>query len=282
MTRSELESLVGAIARQLGNPEFKTGEFGKSATAAPPRIVKPEAIPWTLELRGLARLMDHTLLKPNATREDIERLCEEAIRCSFAAACVNPFWTSLVGERLRGSSVRVATVVGFPLGATRSDAKRAEAESALLAGAEEIDMVMNVGALCSGDHILVQNDLRGVIEICHAASARVKVILETSYLTDQQKVIACRLAEEAGADYVKTSTGFGPGGANEADVRLLRGTLGPEVGVKAAGGIRTLDEALGLLRAGASRLGTSASVAILAEAAERLSSAASAAYRLGH
>jgi deoxyribose-phosphate aldolase len=278
LTRSELESLIGAIAHQLARREsnsVKPAQDDLVMDGAPPTL-DPRTSDLAPELHGLARLMDHTLLKADATPKQVERLAEEALQFSFAAACVNPFWTSLLAARLRGSIVRVGTVVGFPLGATFTATKRAEAETAIIAGAQEIDMVMNVGAMRSGELALVQNDMRGVIEVCHALGAGVKVILETAYLTDEQKVTACRLAEESGADYVKTSSGFGPGGATVDDVRLMRSAVGPKVGVKAAGGIRTLDDALALLRAGASRLGTSASVAILSEAAQCLTPAASA------
>lgn len=168
---------------------------------------------------------------------------------------------------MRGSPVKVATVVGFPFGATLTVAKRAEAEAAILAGAQEIDMVMNIGAMKSGELERVESDIRGVVEVCREGGAIVKVILENAYLTEEEKLAACRIAEKVGADFVKTSTGFGPSGATEADVRLMRQTVGPTVGVKAAGGIRTLADALRMLEAGANRLGTSASVAIWQEAA---------------
>lgn len=219
--------------------------------------------------RRLAAFIDHTLLRPEATRPQVERLCEEALEQGFAAACVNPAWISLAARRLGGSGVKAASVVGFPLGATSTAAKRAEAEAALLAGAEELDMVMNVGALKSGELERVEADICGVVEVCHAAGAILKVILETAYLSDEEKVAASRLAQRAGADFVKTSTGFGASGATLADVRLMRRTVGPRMGVKASGGIRTLAAALSFLEAGATRLGTSAGVAILREAGSR-------------
>jgi deoxyribose-phosphate aldolase len=221
----------------------------------------------TADLRKLAALIDHTLLRPEATRAQVERLCEEARVLGFATVCVNPGWVPLVAEKVRGSQVKVASVVGFPLGATLTSAKRAEAEDAILAGAQEIDMVMNVGAVKSGELERVDNDVRGVVDVCRASGAVLKVILENAYFSDGEKVAACRMVKEAGADYVKTATGFGPTGATEHDVRLMRETVGPAMGVKAAGGIRTLSEALRMLQAGASRLGASASVSILAEAA---------------
>jgi deoxyribose-phosphate aldolase len=183
---------------------------------------------------------------------------------------VNPFWVPLAAERLRGSGVKIASVVGFPFGATLTAAKRAEAEAAILAGAHEIDMVMNVGAMKSGDLARVETDVRGVLEVCHEGRAHLKVILENAYLSDEEKISACQIVKRTGADFVKTSTGFGPSGAKEEDVRLMRQAVGPAMGVKAAGGIRTLDDALRMLRAGATRLGTSASVGILQEAAQSL------------
>ena len=168
---------------------------------------------------------------------------------------------------MRGSPVKVATVVGFPFGATLTVAKRAEAEAAILAGAQEIDMVMNISAMKSGDLDRVESDIRGVVEVCHQAGVLLKVILENAYLSDEEKVAACRIAQRAGADYVKTSTGLAPAGATEGDVRLMRQTVGPAMGVKAAGGIRTLADALRFLAAGADRLGTSAAKVILEEAA---------------
>lgn len=219
------------------------------------------------EVRVLASLIDHTLLRPQATRAQVEQLADEARQWCMGAVCVNPAWVPLAAERLRGSGVKIATVAGFPFGATLASVKRAEAEAAILAGAEEIDMVMNVGAMRSGDLERVENDIRGVVEVCHAAGALVKVILENAFLNDEEKVAACQIAKRVNADFVKTSTGFGPSGATEADVRRMRQTVGPAMGVKAAGGIRTLSDALRMLDAGATRLGTSASVAILEEAA---------------
>ena len=211
--------------------------------------------------------MDHTLLRPEATRAEVERLLEEALYFGCAAACVNPCWVALGAEKLRGSKVKVATVAGFPLGATSTSAKCAEARAAISEGAQEIDVVMNIGAMKSGEFARVEDDIRSVVEVCRAAGVIVKVILENAYLADEEKVKACEIVKRSGADFVKTSTGFGPSGATEADVRLMRQAVGPGMGVKAAGGIRTLAEARRFLAAGATRLGTSATVAILAEAA---------------
>jgi len=211
--------------------------------------------------RSLARLIDHTLLKPEATEEQIRRLCAEARHYGFAAVCVNPWWVPLCVQELKGTGVKVATVIGFPLGATTTEAKAFEARQAVEAGAEELDMVINVGALKSGHLDRVQEDIAAVVRA--AAGRVVKVILETGLLTDEEKVTACRLAVAAGAHFVKTSTGFGPGGATVADVRLMRQTVGDQVGVKASGGIRDHATAVAMVEAGASRIGASSSVAIV-------------------
>lgn len=221
----------------------------------------------SVQQRKLASLIDYTLLRPEATRAQVEQFCDEALHWGFAVACVYPAWVPLAVAKLRSSRVKVGTVAGFPFGATSTSAKQAEAEAAILLGAEEIDMVINVGAMRSGDLERVESDIRGVVEVCHARCAILKVILENAFLSDQEKISACRSAKQAGADFVKTSTGFAPSGATVADVRLMRETVGPEMGVKAAGGIRTLADALSMLHAGANRLGTSAGVAILREAA---------------
>ena len=219
---------------------------------------------------GVAALIDHTLLQPEATRADILHLCDEARQYGFASVCVNPYWVPRAAERLRGTRVSVATVVGFPLGATLPAVKRQEAARAIHVGAQEIDMVINVGALRSGDLESVQLDIAGVVEVSHAAGAPVKVILETALLDDEQKVAGCLLAQAAGADFVKTSTGFGPGGATVYDVELMRFVVGQSLGVKAAGGIRTLEDIARMVSAGATRIGASASVKILEEAAGRM------------
>ena len=215
--------------------------------------------------RDLAGLIDHTLLKPDATAGDIDKLCREAAEWKFAAVCVNPTWVALASARLRGSGVAVCSVVGFPLGATTPDVKQFEARRALFDGASEIDMVINVGALKSGDVRLVSDDIRGVVQACHACGAASKVILETALLTDEEKVTACTLAKAAGADFVKTSTGFGPGGATAGDVALMRRVVGDEMGVKAAGGVRDLEQMKAMVAAGATRIGASAGVRIVKE-----------------
>jgi deoxyribose-phosphate aldolase len=222
-------------------------------------VVRPERI---------AALIDHTLLKPEATREQIRNLCREALGRGFAAVCVNPWWVPLCASELAGSGVRVATVAGFPLGAAMTEVKMHEADAALRSGAQEIDMVINSGALRSGEYDAVRMDIGSVVDIAHGGGALVKVIIETAVLNDKQKAAACLLAKSAGADFVKTSTGFAPGGATTHDVALMRAAVGPEMGVKAAGGIRSLDDLLAMVRAGANRIGTSAGLAIM-EAAGR-------------
>jgi len=213
----------------------------------------------------IARTIDHTLLKPDATAAQIRRLCEEAKQYHFASVCVNPGWARLCAELLRGSDVKVCTVIGFPLGATTPAAKAFEARKAIREGAREVDMVINVGALKGGNLDLVHRDIREVVEAAHDSGALVKVIIETALLTDEEKVIACVLAKRAKADFVKTSTGFSSGGATLRDVAIMRATVGSSMGVKAAGGIRSYADALGMVEAGATRIGASAGVAIVKE-----------------
>ncbi len=211
---------------------------------------------------GLASIIDHTLLRPDATRDEIELLCREALQFGFASVCVNPNWVPLCAQLLRGSAVRVCTVVGFPLGAHLPDVKAYEAHRAVEQCASEVDMVINVGALKSRDYALVEQDIRGVVQAV-GRDTIVKVILETTLLSRDEKVMGASLAKAAGADFVKTSTGFASGGATPEDVRLLRETVGPEIGVKASGGIRTTEDARAMVEAGASRIGASASVKIV-------------------
>jgi deoxyribose-phosphate aldolase len=212
---------------------------------------------------AIAGVIDHTILKPEATRAEVLKVCQEARQYGFASVCVNPYWVPMVRDELAGSSVKVCTVVGFPLGATSTAAKVAEAEAALRDGAEEIDMVINVGALRSGDRLAVEQDIHEVVQVSHRAGAIVKVILETALLDDPQKVVASTLAKLAGADFVKTSTGFSKTGATAHDVALMRSVVGPSIGVKAAGGIRTLADLEAMTAAGATRIGASASVKIV-------------------
>lgn len=218
-----------------------------------------------LDWKAVAAVIDHTLLKPEASAAEVEALCREADRYNFACAMVNPAWVALCVAALRHSPVKVGTVIGFPLGATLTTVKRCEAAEALRIGADEIDMVLNVGALKSGDVGRVESDIRGVVELGHAAGAIVKVILETCLLSNDEKKLACDLALAAGADFVKTSTGFSKGGATVEDVALLRRMVGNRAGVKASGGIRTAADVAAMLAAGADRIGASAGVAIVKE-----------------
>ena len=212
----------------------------------------------------VARYIDHTLLKPEATADEIDVLCDEAMEFGFASVCVNPTWVRRAADRLRGSDVVTCSVIGFPLGASTPEIKAMEARRALRDGAREVDMVLNVGGLKSGDLELVRTDIEKVVDSAHEAGAIVKVILETSKLTDEEKVIASALAKQAKADYVKTSTGFGGGGATVYDVALMRETVGPDMGIKASGGVHTAQEAEDMIAAGATRIGASAGVQIVA------------------
>jgi deoxyribose-phosphate aldolase len=214
---------------------------------------------------GVAGLIDHTLLKPDATRDEIEKLCREAAEFGFATVCVNPAWVALAATRLRGTPVGICSVVGFPLGATTLDVKAFETRRAIYDGATEVDMVINVGALKSGDLRTVEQDIRAVVEPCHQCGVVSKVIIEAALLTDEEKVTACTLSKAVGADFVKTSTGFAAGGATAADVGLMRRVVGADMGVKAAGGVRDLQGLNAMVAAGASRVGASAGVKIVQE-----------------
>jgi deoxyribose-phosphate aldolase len=216
-----------------------------------------------MPVREIAALIDHTLLKPQATAADIRRLCQEARRYGFATVCVNPYWVSLAAAELAGSSVQVAAVAGFPLGANTAAIKVAETEGAITDGAREIDMVLNIGELCAGNLDAVRADIAAVVTAAHARGALVKVILETALLNDNQKTAACVICKQLGADFVKTSTGFSTHGATVHDVELMRRTVGPDIGVKASGGIRTLEDLEAMRAAGASRIGTSSGVQIV-------------------
>jgi deoxyribose-phosphate aldolase len=228
--------------------------------------VKPEPADSAGEM---GQYIDHTLLKPEARLDQIQQLCDEAREYGFAAVCVNPVWINEVARRLRGSSVRPCSVVGFPLGATVSDVKAYEARRAIFDGALEIDMVINIGALKSGLDELVERDIRQVVEACHQSEAICKVIIETALLDEAEKVKACVLAKEAQADFVKTSTGFSKSGATIEDVALMRRVVGPQIGVKAAGGIRSFQDAQQMIQAGATRIGASVGVKIVQEATAR-------------
>lgn len=211
----------------------------------------------------IAALIDHTLLRPQAVHEEVIQVCREALEYRFASVCVNSYWIHVVAAELAGSPVKPCSTVAFPLGAMSTEAKVAETKAALRAGAREIDMVINVGALRNGDFATVSSDIDAVAAACHREDALLKVILETALLTDEQKVSACRLAKRAGADFVKTSTGFGPGGATVTDVRLMRSVVGEAMGVKASGGIRSIQDLLAMVEAGANRIGASGSIALV-------------------
>jgi deoxyribose-phosphate aldolase len=214
----------------------------------------------------MARLIDHTLLRPDATETDVALLCDEALQYQFASVCVNPTHVRFVADRLKGSPVKTCAVVGFPLGATTTHDKIRETEQAIQFGAQEIDMVINIGALKGKDYDFVEQQIKAVVQAVHNHRALCKVIIETSYLTQEEKVLVCEFAVQAGADFVKTSTGFSGGGATVEDVALMRRTVGPRVGVKASGGVRTYDDAINMISAGANRIGASSGVNIVQEA----------------
>jgi deoxyribose-phosphate aldolase len=220
----------------------------------------------TINKTELARMIDHTILKPEATPDEVRKICREALEYHFASVCVNPIYVPLVAQELRGSDVLICTVVGFPLGATSTAAKVSETELALAQGAQEVDMVLAVGMLKAGQNDAVKSDIAALAAVCHAHGAILKVILETALLTNEEKVRACELSKAAGADFVKTSTGFSKSGATAEDIALMRRTVGPELGVKASGGVRTYAQALAMIEAGASRIGASTSINIVEEA----------------
>ena len=232
-----------------------------STTVSPISTAKIDVADW----RAVARVIDHTLLKPEATADQVTRLCQEAVRFEFATAFVHPWDVPLAVSLLQGTAVKVGAPVGFPQGANLTTTKRAEAQDLLRVGASELDMVINIGALKSRERKAVENDIRAVVEIAHDGGALLKVILETSLLTVDEKILACELAVAAGADFVKTSTGFAGGGATADDIALMRGVVGKRAGVKASGGIRTASDVVAMLDAGANRIGTSAGVQIVQE-----------------
>jgi deoxyribose-phosphate aldolase len=212
---------------------------------------------------SIARMIDHTLLKPDGTKQQVEELCAEAKQYSFASVCINPSYVKLCAQLLRDTTVKVCTVIGFPLGATSTQAKSFETEQAIRDGAREVDMVINVGMLKSGEYDFVERDIAAVTSTAHKFDVLTKVIIETGLLTDEEKVKACILAKRAKADFVKTSTGFAKGGATAGDIALMRRVVGPDLGVKASGGVRTLEQAKALIESGADRIGASASVKIV-------------------
>ena len=211
--------------------------------------------------KNIAKMIDHTVLKAFSTREDVIKVCKEAKEYGFFSVCINPTHIELAKKELEGSTVKVCTVIGFPLGANTSEVKAFETKDAIAKGAHEVDMVINIGALKDKEYDLVYNDIKAVVDAANK-EALVKVIIETCYLTDEEKKIACELSVKAGADYVKTSTGFGTGGSTPEDIKLMRDVLGPNIGVKASGGVRTTEDAIKVIDAGASRIGASASISI--------------------
>jgi len=241
--RADVERIVDAGASRIGIV------LGETSTA-----------------RDWASLIDHTLLKPEASENDIRKLCEEAAEFGFASVCVNPVWVKKASEVLKGSGIPVCTVIGFPLGATLPDVKAFEARRSIFNGAREVDMVINVGALKSGDNCAVEDDIKAVANAAHENDVLCKVIIETALLTDEEKVRACLAAKNAGADFVKTSTGFAKGGATVDDVHLMRRTVGNALGVKASGGVKGIDDARAMFEAGATRIGASVGVKIAQEA----------------
>ncbi len=253
--RADVERIVDAGAERIGIV------LGETATA-----------------RDWASLIDHTLLKPEASESDIKKLCDEAAQFGFASVCVNPGWVKTAAEFLRGSGVPVCTVIGFPLGATLPDVKAYEARRAIFNGAREVDMVINIGRLKSGDDCSVEDDIEAVVEAAHENHILCKVIIETALLTDEEKVRACLAAKNAGADFVKTSTGFSKGGATAHDVALMRHTVGRALGVKASGGVKGIDDARAMFEAGATRIGASVGVKIAQEATGQRSTIVAANY----
>jgi len=280
VTRGELQHLINVIVQELAQRGAAGPAGGRCQCHAVLHECCPDRLRGVLDAgasrvgvhaaggapSGVAAMIDHTLLKPDATRKDIEELCREAAEFKFATVCVNAAWVAVAARRLAGSGVGVCSVVGFPLGATTADVKAYETRRAIYDGAREIDMVINVGALKSGDLRVVERDIEEVVTPARDCGALTKVIIEAALLTDDEKVTACTLAKAAGADYVKTSTGFGPGGATAADVALMRRVVGAEMGVKAAGGVRDLDSLKAMVAAGATRVGASAGVKIVQQA----------------
>jgi deoxyribose-phosphate aldolase len=290
VTRAELQRLIAVIVQELAAaqaaPSTRCACHAVSRDCCPDRlqgVIDAGASRVGVHALGgapasVAAMIDHTLLRPDATRNDIEELCREAAQFHFATVCVNPGWVALAAQRLAGSGVGVCAVVGFPLGATTADVKGYETRRVIFDGAREVDMVINIGALKSGDLRTVERDIEAVTAPCKECGATSKVIIEAALLTDDEKVAACTLAKAAGADFVKTSTGFGPGGATAADVALMRRVVGAEMGVKAAGGVRDLDAVKAMIAAGATRVGASAGVKIVQQARGEKPAAAAPGY----
>jgi len=290
MAQFDLERLIQIIVEELAaadseRPPSRCQCHSVLYECCPSRLapmVEAGATRLGLHARGgageVAAMIDHTLLKPDATKQEIEALCREASEYGFASVCVNPTWVATCARLLRGSTVPVCSVVGFPLGAATADTKQYETRRAIFDGAREIDMVINVGALKSGDLHLVEQDIRAVTTACRESGVVSKVIIETALLTDDEKVTACTLAKAAAADFVKTSTGFGPGGATAADVALMRRVVGEDMGIKASGGVRTLEGVKAMVAAGATRIGASAGVRIVGESRGQQPAAAGKGY----
>jgi deoxyribose-phosphate aldolase len=290
MTRDELQRLINVIVQEMAAAGRTPGTLCSCHSV--PDDCCPDRLRGVLDAgatrvgihasggvpQGIAGMIDHTLLKPDATRHDIEELCREAAKFKFATVCVNPTWVALSARLLAGSGVGVCSVVGFPLGATTADVKGYETQRAIFDGAREIDMVINIGALKSGDLRVVERDIEAVVAPCRECGVLSKVIIEAALLTDDEKVTACTLAKAAGADYVKTSTGFGPGGATAADVALMRRVVGADMGVKAAGGVRDLEGVKAMIAAGATRVGASAGVKIVQQARGEKTTATASGY----
>lgn len=258
-TEQEMEQIVRLAVEEiltyLGDSQIPLAVADKDNGAGNPDTAHLNA--------GIARLIDHTLLKPEASAEDIRNLCREAVQFRFASVCIHPWYVPVAAKLVHGTGVKVCAVVGFPLGATLPAVKIREVEEAIKLGAQEIDMVLNIGALKSGQHDMVESEIRSVVDCCHRAGGICKVILETALLDREQKIFACEASRRAGADFVKTSTGFSNAGATSEDVALMRAVVGPTIGVKAAGGIRSLDDLRKMMAAGATRVGTSAGVKIM-------------------
>ncbi len=263
-----IDQITDLVLAKLGGED----QIGTFCSADVQRIVDAGAerigivLGETATAHDWASLIDHTLLKPEASESDIKKLCEEAVQFGFASVCVNPGWVKKAAEFLKGSGVPVCTVIGFPLGATLSDVKAYEARRSIFNGAREVDMVINIGALKSGDVCAVEDDIRAVVEAAHENGVLCKVIIETALLTDEEKVRACLASKNAGADFVKTSTGFSKGGATVEDIALMRRTVGSALGVKASGGVKGIDDARAMFAAGATRIGASVGVKIAQEA----------------
>ena len=252
MDQKQLEQLIREVTEEAAKNLAASGNSSRAGKC--------------VSTAEIARLIDHTLLKPDATHDQIRKLCEEAAQSGFASVCINPWYVSLAAELLRGTPVKICTVIAFPFGATLPPAKIFETEQVTKLGAQEADMVINIGALKSKEDDFVESDIRGVVEASHRAGAICKVILEMAMLTTEEKFRGCLAAKNAGADFVKTSTGFGPGGATAEDVALMRAVVGPAIGVKAAGGVRSLQDLKKMIAAGATRIGSSSGLKILEEA----------------